>query len=138
MQSRDSTDLPYWPSQNMYVYKEVWVHSTSRWLWLMEDLIPPAPRVTNTDGFQVTDVITRGGEVTIRAVVRGRHAGTFTLRSENLVVDRPTVTVTQTGNGEIPWEWKGRLVDPAASWVAVVIPDGDVSRRREVYAPGRR
>ena len=39
MQSRGETDLPYWPSQNMYVYKEVWVHSTSRWIWLMEDLI---------------------------------------------------------------------------------------------------
>ena len=39
MQSRGVTDLPYWPSQNMYVYKEVWVHSASRWLWLMADLV---------------------------------------------------------------------------------------------------
>jgi hypothetical protein len=39
MQSRGTTDLPYWPSQNMYVYKEVWVHPASRWLWLMADLI---------------------------------------------------------------------------------------------------
>jgi hypothetical protein len=39
MQSRGETDLPYWPAQNMYVYKEVWVHSSSRWLWLMADLL---------------------------------------------------------------------------------------------------
>jgi hypothetical protein len=39
MQSRGDTDLPYWPSQNMYVYKEVWVHPASRWLWLMVDLL---------------------------------------------------------------------------------------------------
>jgi hypothetical protein len=39
MQSRGDTDLPYWPSQNMYVYKEVWVHPASRWLWLMADLL---------------------------------------------------------------------------------------------------
>lgn len=39
MQSRGVTDLPYWPTQNMYVYKEVWVHSASRWLWLMADLL---------------------------------------------------------------------------------------------------
>lgn len=39
MQSRGVTDLPYWPAQNTYVYKEVWVHSTSRWLWLMADLL---------------------------------------------------------------------------------------------------
>jgi len=39
MQSRGTTDLPYWPSQNMYVYKEVWVHPAARWLWLMADLV---------------------------------------------------------------------------------------------------
>ena len=39
MQSRGTTDLPYWPGQNMYVYKEVWVHPASRWLWLMADLV---------------------------------------------------------------------------------------------------
>lgn len=39
MQSRGNTDLPYWPSQNTYVYKEVWVHSASRWLWLVADLL---------------------------------------------------------------------------------------------------
>ncbi|MEP6835649.1 MAG: glycoside hydrolase family 9 protein, partial [Gemmatimonas sp.] len=40
MMSAGSTDLPYWPGQNGYVYKEVWVHSSNRWLWLMEDLLP--------------------------------------------------------------------------------------------------
>ena len=30
MQSLGISDQPYWPSQNTYVYKEVWVHSTSR------------------------------------------------------------------------------------------------------------
>ena len=39
MQSRGHTDLPYWPTQNMYVYKEVWVHSTARWLWVLADLV---------------------------------------------------------------------------------------------------
>ena len=39
MQSRGHTDLPYWPAQNMYVYKEVWVHSTARWLWVLADLL---------------------------------------------------------------------------------------------------
>ena len=43
MQSRAELDVPYWPPQNMYVWKEVWVHSTSRWLWLMADLLGDAP-----------------------------------------------------------------------------------------------
>lgn len=29
--------MPYWPAQNCYNYKEVWVHPSSRWLWLMDD-----------------------------------------------------------------------------------------------------
>ncbi|MGQ0562373.1 MAG: glycoside hydrolase family 9 protein, partial [Gemmatimonadota bacterium] len=37
MQSRGISDLPYWPSQNMYVYKEVWVHPSARWLWILQD-----------------------------------------------------------------------------------------------------
>ena len=36
--SREEKDIPYWPSANCYVYKEVWVHPASRWLWLMEDI----------------------------------------------------------------------------------------------------
>jgi hypothetical protein len=43
MQSRGVSDLPYWPAQNTYVYKEVWIHSTSRWLWLMADLLDAPP-----------------------------------------------------------------------------------------------
>jgi hypothetical protein len=39
MQSRGDSDLPYWSGQNMFVYKEVWVHSTSRWLWVLEDVL---------------------------------------------------------------------------------------------------
>jgi len=42
METRGNSDAPYWPAQNCYVYKEVWVHSTSRWLWLMQDLTGPA------------------------------------------------------------------------------------------------
>jgi len=44
MQSRGTTDLPYWPGQNMYVYKEVWVHPAARWLWLMADLVRDTSR----------------------------------------------------------------------------------------------
>jgi hypothetical protein len=38
MLTRVDRDLPYWPAQNAYVYKEVWVHPSARWLWVMEDL----------------------------------------------------------------------------------------------------
>jgi hypothetical protein len=42
MMTRGNADVPYWPSQNGFVYKEVWVHPSARWLWLMQDLAGPA------------------------------------------------------------------------------------------------
>ncbi len=33
-------DLPYYPPDNCYNYKEVWVHPSSRWLYIMTDLYP--------------------------------------------------------------------------------------------------
>jgi hypothetical protein len=37
-----NNDVPYWPATNSWNYKEVWVHPSSRWLWLMEDVAGPA------------------------------------------------------------------------------------------------
>jgi hypothetical protein len=83
--------------------------------------------------FEVT-VTTGGGskgEVTIRVVPKDSRVRTFTLRAENLALDRPTKTVTVRAGLPTTLEWKTRAT-PDAPWVAVVIPDGDVSRRREV------
>lgn len=38
IQTNRHHDLPYWPAQNCYNYKEVWVHPSSRWLWIMADV----------------------------------------------------------------------------------------------------
>ncbi len=37
-----NNDAPYWPTQINWTYKEVWVHSTARWLYLMQDISRPA------------------------------------------------------------------------------------------------
>jgi len=37
IQSRYHYDKPYWPANNAYNYKEIWVHPSSRWLWIMSD-----------------------------------------------------------------------------------------------------
>lgn len=38
IQTHFERDVPYWPADNCYNYKEVWVHPSSRWLWLMCEL----------------------------------------------------------------------------------------------------
>jgi hypothetical protein len=42
IQTRGDSDIPYWPIQNTWTYKEVWVHPVARWIWLMKDLTGPA------------------------------------------------------------------------------------------------
>jgi hypothetical protein len=41
-QTRGDHDIPYWPVQSTWTYKEVWVHPVARWIWLMRDLAGPA------------------------------------------------------------------------------------------------
>jgi hypothetical protein len=143
MQSRGVSDLPYWPQQNMYVYKEVWVHPSARWLWLMADLLDEpgagawsasAGRVRGDSGLVVSATPQRDGSVVVRLTVApGQRVERVTLRADGLVVERPTraVAASRAGGARVV-VWKARPVAPNVSWVAVVVPDGDVARRREV------
>ena len=132
MQSRGVTDLPYWPQQNMYVYKEVWVHPSARWLWLMTDLLGGAGRADS--GFVVSASPGREGGVVVRLTIDSTvRVGRVTLRADGLAVDRPArvVPAARPGMPRVV-EWRARVVAPNVTWVAVVVPDGDVARRREV------
>ncbi|MGH7662885.1 MAG: glycoside hydrolase family 9 protein [Gemmatimonadaceae bacterium] len=198
MQSRGITDVPYWPSQNTYVFKEVWVHSTSRWLWLMQDIAGPAlvegriapgaaqevELVETATGRVVTiesdaagafralvtggsyDVRSGGrrtsiavlpggsyqvdlrpvraldfaiegetgvnGEVSIRLTATGEGTHTFALRADNLDVKEGVKEITLRAGSVGSVVWKGALRSRGAPWVAVVVPDGDDLRRRDV------
>ena len=128
------TDLPYWSSQNMYVYKEVWVHSTGRWLWLMQDLLGPPPAMPAASDFTVTSSTTPAGDVIVRLTTTSTRQRTFALRAANLSVDRPVRSVSAVAGKSATIEWRTRPKATDIPWVAVVIPDGDASRRREVVA----
>jgi hypothetical protein len=139
MQSRGVTDVPYWPQQNTYVFKEVWVHSAARWLWLMEDLIgAPRREAASDSGLVVSATRTPSGEVVVRLTGRAAGVRTVMLRAEGLVVDRPSRTVVQGADGRVTVEWRARVSTAGVPWVAVVVPDGDVRRRREVVESMRR
>jgi hypothetical protein len=132
MQSRGDTDLPYWPSQNTYVFKEVWVHPSARWLWLMADLVaPPDHRAASAPRFSVTTRRTSRGEVRIRVIARGTGRHTFALRTDNLRTLEPSRRVSLRAGTDTVLEWTGRVVSDAAPWVAVVVADGDVQHARE-------
>jgi hypothetical protein len=39
IQTHFNRDAPYWPAENCYNWKEIWVHPSCRWLMLMSDFI---------------------------------------------------------------------------------------------------
>src|SRR5687768_11793368 len=136
MQSWGITDRPYWPSQNMYVYKEVWVHPSARWLWLMEDLTDPTVadvRTPRTYDYSLTTKTAPNGTVTItlKAFGEGRH--TFAIRSQNLTIATPSKRLTLTGRRPGTLQWTVKPTSKTQPWFAVVIPSGDVANRREVF-----
>ena len=135
MQSRGTTDLPYWPSQNTYVYKEVWVHSSSRWLWLMEDLLPAASTgdATTHTSIALTSTTAADGTITMRLTAIGTGIHRYALRTDNLRGTSATQTVTLRAGVPATIAWTAKRVRGDAPWTAVVIEDDNASRRRELF-----
>jgi hypothetical protein len=42
IESWENADEPFWPQVNTATYKEVWMHSALRWIWIAADAIGPA------------------------------------------------------------------------------------------------
>ncbi len=42
IETRGIADVPYWPNQICWTYKEVWTQPAGEWIWLMRDLSGPA------------------------------------------------------------------------------------------------
>jgi hypothetical protein len=42
IETKGADDVPYWPTQNCWTYKEVWTQPVGEWIWLMQDLSGPA------------------------------------------------------------------------------------------------
>lgn len=195
IQTRGDGDVPYWPVQNTWTYKEIWVHPVGRWIWLMRDLAGPAlvegqagstvefkdatygqqievkpdlgtgrframlpegkytvrsngeeltrtflPGGTyNLDlrggralDFQVSKDTSGAGEVTIKVSARGNGPHRFVLRAENLTLGTLEKQLTLRSGTAGTMEWRARISSPDTPWVAVVVPDDDLSQRREV------
>ena len=112
MMTRDNRDAPYWPATNTYVFKEVWVHSSARWLSIMKDVVAGAGR---EPAFTVAQRAAGNGEIEITA----KGGGPFSLRTENLQV--------LSGAGGV---WRVRPESQEAPWFAVVV--GAAGQRREL------
>jgi hypothetical protein len=82
--------------------------------------------------YDVSQNITSNGEITIKLKVQGNGNHSFNIRTDNLNIASVSKQITiKTGTAQ-SFEWKGRITDKETPWVAVVIPDGDMSKRKEI------
>ena len=199
IQTHGDTDAPYWPVQNTWTYKEVWVHPVACWVGLMRNLAGPAlvqgqadsvvefkettygqrievtPDLANgrframlpegkytvrSNGeeqtrtllpgatynldlrpgraldFQVSKETSGVGEVTIKVSARGSGSHRFALRADNLALSGIERELTLRPGAAGNLEWHARISAQNTPWVAVVVPDGDLSSRKEVTGSG--
>ncbi len=195
IESRGDHDAPYWPVQDYWTYKEVWVNTVGRWIALMRNLAGPALvegrasmpvefqetsygqrievkpdaasgwframlpegkytvrsgaeqqtytllpggtyhldlRPGRTLDFEASEETTTDGEVTIKVGARGEGSHRFALRAENLNFSDPEKELILRSGVAGSVEWRGRIGSLDTPWVAVVVPDHDLSQRKEV------
>jgi hypothetical protein len=195
IQTRGDNDVPYWPVQSTWTYKEVWSHPDCRWIWIMRDLAGPAliegqsqsdvefteattgqvitVPVESTTGhframipegqyrincrggettrtflpagtyfldlrrgmtldYQVSHTTSAIGDVTIRVSAKGTGAHKFNIRSENLALSHPQSQIILKPGIPGVLEWRGRIISRETPWIAVAVPDEDLTQKQEM------
>jgi hypothetical protein len=83
--------------------------------------------------FKVTSQDLGHNQVALRISAEGAGRHTFAIRSDNLTLTEPPqqeVNLTPAGPRELVWH--AHVLQPNTPWVAVVIPDGTLTNRREL------
>jgi hypothetical protein len=134
VQTHFDRDVPYWPAENCYNWKEVWVHPSSRWLWLMCDLQDAA--WSDESAFELSHTIATDGLVTITAR-SPRRPGQLRIRGWNLEPAGLRQSVRQNDGSTV---WRTRIGDRALPFVVRVASDGDPALSHDFIGnfPGSR
>ena len=83
--------------------------------------------------FKVSFDATEHNEIVIRTLANGAGDHTFSIRSDNLVLSGAmTQNVHLTGGTRKEIIWHAHVVSTETPWVALVVPDGELSKRAEV------
>lgn len=193
IQTRGDDDAPYWPVQNIWTYKEIWVHPVTGWVWLLRDIegpavvegeaaspvifkevktqqivtvspnsghfkamVPEGNYVVISNGheqtqtllpgasyhldlnsssflnYEVAKKVTANGDITIKLTVKGNGSHHFNIRTDNLSLSATAKEFKLKNGTPLTMEWHGHITSADTPWVAVVVPDNDISQRKEI------
>ncbi|MFW5877475.1 MAG: glycoside hydrolase family 9 protein [bacterium] len=124
-------DIPYWPSDVCFNYKELWVHPSSLWLLMMDDQYKIKEKMNNPAkiDFQLSADQKSKKKTVISCRINGDNNTSFELRGWNIKADKPVIN---NKGGEKTIQWTVSVIDPSRPCVAAVIPDNDHSALKDV------
>jgi hypothetical protein len=82
--------------------------------------------------FSVSSISNAPNRVTIEVVALGTGSHKFSIRAENLTVSDATKSLTLKAGDTQKVTWNGQINSTNGPWFVVVIPDDDLSQRKEV------
>jgi hypothetical protein len=82
--------------------------------------------------YQISKQVSLKGEVTIILTASGNGTHHFDIRTDNLTIAPALKTLELRSGNPLTFEWKGRITSLDTPWAAVVVPDDDMSQRKEV------
>ena len=82
--------------------------------------------------FEISEINTGKGKLTIRVIARGNGTHHFSIRTDNLKLNSSSreLILKPAQSGKL--EWPVVIDSPDIPWVAVLIPDDDLSARKEI------
>jgi hypothetical protein len=138
IQTRGDSDIPYWPVQNTWTYKEIWIHPVNQWMGLMREITSLSDRFAedkkteNNFSIEASGRTTSKGDVTITLKLNGTGSHSFKLRTCNLSVKGTGKNVTLETGREVVLKWQAGTINSDEPWVAVIVGDNNISNRYEV------
>jgi hypothetical protein len=99
IETKGTSDAPYWPNQICWTYKEVWTQPVGEWIWLMQDLSGPAVVrgiVDPTANAPVRFIDRKTGKVTNASVDQARGTFRAVIPQGDYTVEQGTVQTSLT------------------------------------------
>ncbi len=135
IQTRGENDVPYWPVQSTWTYKEVWVHPVSQWIGLIRDTGLPVVKESESAGtirFEVSKRKSANDDIIISATIEGTGSHEFSIRVSNMIIRDSSKHINLKTEGKTILEWHGRPKAPDEPWIAVIIADNDLAHHKEI------
>jgi hypothetical protein len=138
IQTRAESDIPYWPVQNTWTYKEIWIHPVSQWIGIMREIEGTSLRNNSPDQpgndikVKLSGKTSPNGLVNITATVEGNGKHNFSLRCSNLKIKDTSRAVNLEPGKKAILKWTGRTNQVDEEWVALAIADNNIENRWEL------